>query len=129
MAISLRPMLMNTSCAYGGPQQPTHLLTTGTMVVLDIVILKDIHLTTAVEALHVSPSRYSRIRRREGHTGDCHPLFYQLRQICQVFRKTTLPPCPSLPSTPALLDDAVAFFESALSITRTTAMAASEVRS
>jgi hypothetical protein len=39
-----------------GPRQLTHLATTGSLGALDITILKDIHLTIAIDALHKLPS-------------------------------------------------------------------------
>jgi hypothetical protein len=113
-----------------GPQQPTHLATTGTMDVLDIAILKDIRLTTAIEALHELSSDHLPVILELGDEKDTPKTitrFFTNWDKYAEFLETTLPPCPSLPSTPALLDDAVALFESALNMARTTATTTREV--
>jgi hypothetical protein len=98
-----------------GPQQPTHLATTGTMDVLDITIHKDIRLTTVFEDLHelfsefLSPQLFT-ICERGTHQRQLPVFFTGWDKYADVLG-TTLPPCSSLSSTPALLDDAIALFE------------------
>jgi hypothetical protein len=101
------------------------------MVVLDIAsIIKDIRLTTAIEALHELSYHLPVILELgdEKDTPKTITRFFTNWDKYAEFLETTLPPCPSLPSTPALLDDAVALFESALNMARTTATTTREVR-
>jgi hypothetical protein len=91
------------------------------MDVLGIVILKDIPFLTATEpkrAVLRSPFSYSRLRSEEGHSKGYYALFTNWDKYSE-FLETALPPCPAVLSIPALLDDAVAFFKSALNMAHT----------
>ncbi|KAJ3628731.1 hypothetical protein Zmor_003878 [Zophobas morio] len=108
-------------CVLGPSNQ--HLATTGKMGVLDIAILKDILLSTATEALHEQSSDHPPVILELGTEKDSPKtsihIFIDWDKYADV--ETTLQPCPSLTSMPAMLDDAVDFFETALNMAHNTA--------
>ncbi|XP_063932370.1 uncharacterized protein LOC135144295 [Zophobas morio] len=113
-----------------GPQRLTHSATTGTMDVLNITLLEDVRLTMGIEVLHVLSSDHLPIILEMGDEKNTLKLislpFTNWDGYTEIL-ETAIPLCPSVPPTPALLDDAVALFESALAIARTTDTTTCEV--
>jgi hypothetical protein len=104
------------------PQQPTQLATTSAMDAMNIATLKE----SAPRAYLRLPPCLLKLRDEKDTPNTVTSIFTDWDIYADVL-ETTLPPCPSSPSPPALRNNAIALFETELSIAYTTATTTREV--
>jgi hypothetical protein len=119
---------VSTDCAYSVPSNQ-HTWRPQAQRAYWISPYLKIYASTVIEALHKLSFDHLPVILELGdekNTPKAIILFFTNWDKYAELLKTILPPCSSLPSIPALLDTAVALFESALNMARTTAMTTRE---